>query len=443
MEDICPREVGDVCKETAFRLIVLLELRARKLRPKPHSDVWNHWAERATTEDDTHSLNDQIINSWVLFLDEYRTTVEIEQVLWSSFAVNDDGPARVVRVVDLLNADCPSELICHEVVILSLSNLWKNGPSREGALRNTSTSTIALRYDAICTPRVLHAIDLTAHLSYFGLLVSYVMHPPTQPTISRTNLDYIGPREILLMVFSSSILIRPWAWSNLPFAITLLMFFLNLPAVPFAGSTSFDILLICFVVHAFQFHFPRPPSPLFLFKVHQSLPFAGFLARGFSTIILPLTFFFLPIFILGTSWLSIALAQTNFAPTSLTPTPMQTRTTVLLLFSIIVVAISCSLFIFVVQGRALDANASGWDVYSSKVGRDARVSFVRGVILYSSPYTFPAPFSLVHAAIGVPSFVLVDRLGFQLPFPQARKLLWRISVGPVGILFGLVMLLLP
>jgi hypothetical protein len=94
-EDICPQNAVDVCGETAFRLVVLLELRARKLRQKPQSDVWNQWAEKAANENDMNQLNEQILNAWVLFLDDYRTTADIEQVLWTSFSVSDDSPRRV------------------------------------------------------------------------------------------------------------------------------------------------------------------------------------------------------------------------------------------------------------------------------------------------------------------------------------------------------------
>lgn len=98
IEDVCPRDVGDICRETAFRLVVLLEFRAKKLHQKPPSDqdVWNHWAHTAPNEDDLNRLDEQVINTWVLFLDEYRTTAEIEQVLWTQFAVDDES-ARSVR----------------------------------------------------------------------------------------------------------------------------------------------------------------------------------------------------------------------------------------------------------------------------------------------------------------------------------------------------------
>ncbi|KAJ7355524.1 hypothetical protein DFH08DRAFT_690510 [Mycena albidolilacea] len=442
IEDICPRNLADVCSEAAFRLVVLLEMRARKLRHKPDSDIWNRWAEKTATAREGDQLNEQIINTWLLFLDEYRTPTEIEQVLWTSFLVSDDS-ARRVRVVDLLNAECPSHLICHDVVVLSLTNLWKNGPSCRAV---DSTAQIGLRYDALCTPRALHFIDLATHLAYFGLLVSYVMHPPSEPTISRTMLEYIGAREILLMVFSSSILIRPWTLFSVPFAMTLSIFLFSIPVVPFAADLSFNFLLLAFVFHTFQLHLSHSPSPLYLLKVDHSLPFVHFIAKGFRRIILPLVLFFVPISILGTSWLSLALADTFFTSPSfiaLLPTPMQTRTTVLFMFFALVAAICCSLFIFVVQGLHLDTDASGWDAYSPAVGLAARASFVRTVISYSSPYLFPAPFSLLQALlITVPSFVF-RRLGFQTFFARAERILWRTIVGPVGLVCALVVALFP
>jgi hypothetical protein len=66
IEDICPRDVGDVCKETAFRLVVLLQLRTKKLRQKSPLDVWNNWAQVAANESDIHRLNEQIITVCVV-----------------------------------------------------------------------------------------------------------------------------------------------------------------------------------------------------------------------------------------------------------------------------------------------------------------------------------------------------------------------------------------
>ncbi|KAJ6485943.1 hypothetical protein C8R45DRAFT_998527 [Mycena sanguinolenta] len=447
IDDVCPRN-ADICSESAFRLVVLLELRTRILRRKPNPDIWNRWTDKAATADDLHQLNEQVTNAWVLFLDEYRTPLEIEQVLWTSFLVSDDSAHRV-RVVDMLNVDSPSQLICHDVVMDSLVDLWRHGHSRNLPSQMDSSTRIGLRYDSFCTPRALHLIGLVTHLAYFGLLVSYVMHPPYEPTISDTGLEYVGAREILLMVFSASILIRPWTLFTVHFAITLLIFLFSLPTVPFASGVPFNFLLLGLVLLSFQLHMSSPPSPLYLFKVDVTLPFAHFIANGFYHIIFPLVLYFVPIFILGSSWLSMALEDTFFAEPAFIalPTPIQTRTTVLFVFFAMITAISCSLFIFVVQGRHLDPDASGWDAYSAKVGLAARASFVRTVISYSSPYTFPAPFSLLQALIITgPSFVcdrLGRRLGFQPSFGQAQKLLWRMTVGPFGLISALVVALLP
>ncbi|KAF7370809.1 hypothetical protein MSAN_00714400 [Mycena sanguinolenta] len=422
IDGVCPRS-ADVCSESAFRLVVLLELRTRILRRKPNPDIWNRWTDKAAIADDVHQLNEQVASAWVLFLDEYRSPQEIEQVLWTSFLVNDDSIHRV-RVVDLLNVDSPSQLICHDVVMDSLVDLWKHGHSRNLPSQMDSSSSIGSRYDSFSTPRALHLIELVTHLAYFGLLVSYVMHPPYEPTISDTSLEYVGAREILLMVFSASILIRPWTLFTVHFAITLLTFLFSLPTVPFASGL----------------HMSSPPSPLYLFKADVTLPFAHFIANGFYHIIFPLVLYFVPIFILGSSWLSMALEGHLFRRPC-------TRTTVLFVFFAMVTAISCSLFIFVVQGRHLDPDDSGWDAYSAKVGLAARASFVRTVISYSSPYTFPAPFSLLQALIITGPSLICDhlgrRLGFQPSFAQAQKILWRLNVGPFGLVSALVVALLP
>jgi hypothetical protein len=65
-------------------------------------------------------------------------------------------------VVDLLNAECPSDLICHDVVVLSLTNLWKNGSSCRAV---DSTAQIGLRYDSLCTPRLV-TFSISVHLQF-------------------------------------------------------------------------------------------------------------------------------------------------------------------------------------------------------------------------------------------------------------------------------------
>jgi hypothetical protein len=291
--------------------------------------------------------------------------------------------------------------------------------------------------------RILHAVDLATYLAYFSLLVNYVIYPPI---FFRARIEYIGAREILLLVFSSSFLLRPWSFFTVPFAITPLMFLFCLPSLPFPGNPAFHVLLLCLAWHVFQFHSPSAPSPLYLFRFEHSLSFASFLVRGFTRIIFPLALFFFPIFVLGAFSLSIALANTFFTDlvSSLSPTPMETRNTILFLFSLLIVAVGCSAFIFAVQGPGLDTSASGWDAYSPTAGRDARTAFIRTVISYAKPATFPAPFNLAHGVlIGAPSFVL-RRLGIQLPlFAQGEQIMWRAFVVPVGFVFSLLMFLLP
>ncbi|KAK7031337.1 hypothetical protein R3P38DRAFT_2922914 [Favolaschia claudopus] len=442
VEDVCSRNTADICSETAFRLLVLLELRARKqLKQKPSTEIWNCWAKNLASESDLRQLNEQVASTWIMFLDEYRTSMEIERVLWTSFLVSDYSPQRLVRVVDMLNADCPSQLISHDVVLLSLAKLWRHGPSRVASSETETMAPLGPRYDALCTPQALHFMELATHLAYFGLLVSYVMHPPF--VVSWTRFELIGPREILLMVLSASVLIRPWTIFTIPFAMTLSIFLFSLPAVPFAYDVSFNILLLAFVFHTFQLHFSSPPSPLYLVKLHRSLPFVHFLAHGLYRIILPFAIFFAPIFILATVWLSMALQDTFLVGPLSIPTPMVTRTTVLFMFFTLIAAISSSLIVFITQGGRLDTDASGWDAYGIHVGLSARASFVRTVITYSAPNTFPAPFSLIHAVvIAAPSFV-VRRLGLRISFDRAEKLLWRVTVGPVGLVCALVVYFLP
>ncbi|KAF7309601.1 hypothetical protein MIND_00331100 [Mycena indigotica] len=429
VEAVTPRTL-DVCGGTAFRLVLLLQLRKYKSRKKPTvDDAWTNWMESIATSGQIQQLELQIVDSFNDFLYEHRTTQDIHTVLWTSFPISDNSSRRL-RVVDfLMDGDCPPTLLSHDVVMFSLEHLWRYG--------NASVEVPA-RYQAFCTPRVLHLVDLSAHLFYFGLLVSYVMHPPYEPTIFHVDgqLQRTGWREILLVILSASILCRSWNWSNIPTFILFSVFMLHLPTVPFAGGLGFDVLLFCFACHAFQFHFPAAPSPLLLFK--RSLPFATFLARGFYHIIIPFILFFLPIFLLITTWLSIALSETFLSPSSMIPTPIQTRTTVLYLFFALVSVISCALFILVVRGGSL-ADTRGWDGYSAPIGHNARASFVKAVVAYASPHTFPAPFSLLQMIfIRIPSSLMRRQ-----PAPQAEKLLWQLTVFPISMPLAIFFLVFP
>nr|GAT55066.1 predicted protein [Mycena chlorophos] len=442
VEGSIPRTL-DICNATAFRLAVLLQLRTYKLRRKTSvDDVWTRYTDSTSRLHDIQQIEGQIRVVFDEFIAEHRTTQEIERVLWSPFSISAHS-SKQLRVADFLTStDCPPQLACHGVVMLSLDRLWRRGPCEGGPLRPANEHS---RLDQFCTPRVLHCLDLITHLLYFGVLVSYVMHPPYETAGENeedTEIQRTGWREILLVILSASILCRPWNIFKIPTLVLFIVFLLHLPTVPFAGGWGFDVLLVCFAMHAFQFHFPAAPSPLFFFK--RSLPFAAFLVDGFYRVILPFLLFFLPIFVLITTWLSIALSETFFSPLSLIPTPIQTRTTVLYLFFALASVISCSLFVLVVQGRALQ-DTGGWDGYSPSVGRSARASFAKAVMVYSTAFTFPAPFSLVNVLLlHVPALFWTMILRRPLvAISEAQKLLWRLTVRPFALPIAGLFLLFP
>ncbi|CAK5267352.1 unnamed protein product, partial [Mycena citricolor] len=204
VNEVCPADT-DRSRETAFRMVVLLALRTHKLRQQPDTDMWNRHQHDISTTDIVNSLDGLALQTWSTFLEDYRSAAEIEQVLWSPFVVDDLTP-QSLRVVDLLCTTEPecSPLVCHDLVVLSIIHTWKHGFS-------SGRTEIGARYEAMSTPRALHLIDLITHLAYFGLLVSYVMRPPPEPLTNETSRpNYIGAREILLILFSGSILTRTW-----------------------------------------------------------------------------------------------------------------------------------------------------------------------------------------------------------------------------------------
>jgi len=94
-EDVCPYTFPSRSADTAFSLIVLLELRASRLRRRiPSRDVWEHWSR--DTDNHNEILEQQLNTLWTLFLQEYRSPREIEDALWIEFPV-DEGSLRTVR----------------------------------------------------------------------------------------------------------------------------------------------------------------------------------------------------------------------------------------------------------------------------------------------------------------------------------------------------------
>lgn len=82
--------------ETALALVILLSARAARLRkPKYSRDVWDNWFQEKRCLDDAQVLEVRIDAVWTQFLEEYRSTRDIEDVLWLAFPLTARGHERL------------------------------------------------------------------------------------------------------------------------------------------------------------------------------------------------------------------------------------------------------------------------------------------------------------------------------------------------------------
>ena len=288
-----------------------------------------------------------------------------------------------------------------------------------------------------------------AQLVQLGLLISYVLRPPSRPTILVTRpLEYYGPREIFLFVILVSLTIShiPSALA-LPHIITLLALLTTLPSVPFPEDGAFQWLLLAIGVQILQLHIPHVSPAFSLFNPKQMLPIALFLQNGFSQIIKPMLLF-IPVFLFSTFLLSYSLADPmglmNVLTSMSTLTPMPTRTFSLALWLVVLFAIIVS---SLVVAATLPADGStGWDRYGQRTGITARRLFFRIVATHSSPTPFPPPFNLLHGLIiRLPRLIVrIFTAGRQeLDTRVGNQYLWRIVVAPVALVIKGLLFVLP
>jgi len=248
-----------------------------------------------------------------------------------------------------------------------------------------------------------------------------------------------------------ALLARPWSIQHLPFILVLLSFVFALPSVPLPSDTSFMVLYIALAVQILFLHFPHPPSPLFLFPCHQSLPLSVILTHSMSHMFIPIVLFFLPVLLLAALLLSLSLADSTLKlslTNMLDPSPMHTRAVFLALFAAAVILLLLCLIMgaakfpsLSVADKSVTPYGQSWDRYSRRVGLDARRAFVRALLRYSNPYYFPPPLNLLHLLfVRLPCTVLsvFGKSGPSLHLEVVEQILWRVTVGPfVGVIAGI------
>jgi hypothetical protein len=78
-------------QETAFRLILLLlvYLDLGKKRELSSSEIWDQWSHDIALSQRLRSLDERILHVWEHYLQEYRSSRSIQQVLWTEFQDED------------------------------------------------------------------------------------------------------------------------------------------------------------------------------------------------------------------------------------------------------------------------------------------------------------------------------------------------------------------
>ncbi|KAJ7597221.1 hypothetical protein C8J56DRAFT_312362 [Mycena floridula] len=402
-----PGTLPSLPQETALALIVLHELIKLKNNVKHKNVIYEAWKEDRDRKEDVSTLKTNIKLVWQQFLSEYRTSAQIQDVLWTPFQV-DESSNKTIRVVDML--DLSSPLLLDPVIGLCMHQAWNQGSS-------SRTS----RYDAFCTPRAMYAIELFTQIVHLVLLLLYVLYPPSWITISS---ELVSVREVLLLILSASILLRPR--HRLPAALVLLSFLFAIPSLVFPGDLTFSMLLLSCLLIIIRLHSPYYTSPLYLISPSRSLPFALVLMNGASKFN-GLVTFFAPVFFTACFLLSFSLENTFLQITTFAA-PMETRIVFFLFFFLVIIAIPFASFILVTCSGADSDSTEPWDRYSQTVGLAARQAFFTTVVSYTASYAFPAPFNLLHLPIAMwQKLTGVKQVG-------AERVLWRTSVGPAAVL---------
>ncbi|KAI0053283.1 hypothetical protein FA95DRAFT_717743 [Auriscalpium vulgare] len=430
-------------EEVAFKLIVYLQLYLLGKRSAyDGTDVWEQWSKEQSAVLDAHALERRIVSLWEEFLNISRSTHEIEECLWSSFPL-EEGKSRLVRVVDILrDQESPVSLLSHRVVLLSISHTWSFGHAVQPA--HSPVARVLQICDSKATPRVIHATDTFIQLGYLALWAHYLLHPPTRPiiTMQTAKAGVVGPREILLIIYSIASLCRSWNAYVVPCVLVSSAFILSLPSSPFPGDSSYSVLLVAFCVHIMLLHLPRTPSPNFILAPDVTLPLSTLLWYEFTRTLYPVVLFYLPAILVSTYFLSVALADSipRFVVLPFTTaSPMETREAFVLLWALIGFLVVSSTILLVLFSASMMATSprplSPWDRYSQPVGYQARRIFTTAVITYSAPNFFPPPFNLLDLFfIRLPTVILRIAGRKDLSFMnRTRIILWRCTVAPIGL----------
>ncbi|KAJ8468484.1 hypothetical protein ONZ51_g9614 [Trametes cubensis] len=417
-------------------------------------DVLTEWRKTAQLPVSIHDLDTLVLRVWAESAEDGNTAEDVEDVLWSAFPINPSSTV-TVRVIDFLaNGDALRDLSRHPLVYLSLTDTWKYGRHRSNGSVASVVATLARFLDRCGTPRVMHLVDLFAHLVYLGVLYNFVSWPPYLEPI-----EMFDTRRTILIVFSLAKLLHPWTYTTIPPLMVFSSFVLNIAYYGVVYNTlTFTMLLFALYLEVLLIHFPATPSPLLLLRPDFILPLSVVVRRSMKSLLVPIAYF-LPGLVVSDLMLGRATSPSfhfnlNFSSklpvlsTILGPGPIDAATLMvyaalfltLFLFFVCTVVYSAIVHPFLAANTNKERGAGSpglWDRYTDSVGMEARREYFRAVRRYGTECYFPTPFNLVHVlVIQIPRLVLValrrkravDIIGF------IEKGLWRVMVGPVAFL---------
>ena len=93
-----PSHSASLSRQIAFKMIVLSQLYILAKKPSigVRTDIWEQWSGERAASIDAEDLQRRIIRVWEEFLEVGRSTQEIEECLWSPFAL-EQGKFHPVR----------------------------------------------------------------------------------------------------------------------------------------------------------------------------------------------------------------------------------------------------------------------------------------------------------------------------------------------------------
>ncbi|KAF7791917.1 hypothetical protein EIP86_002943 [Pleurotus ostreatoroseus] len=87
----CPEEVPEADKP-AYIVVALLQLRQTLAQQAgPQEDTWEQWLGEQTRTSVMENAEKQIAHTWMQFLSAAHTSEEVQEFLWSTFPLREDG----------------------------------------------------------------------------------------------------------------------------------------------------------------------------------------------------------------------------------------------------------------------------------------------------------------------------------------------------------------